>query len=189
MRWDSLFDDLEAQFSEEGTRAQEAEISERARVELAQLTLGDRLRGVIGHELVLVLASGDRLAGVLGRLGKDWLVLAQGHRQWLVPWGSVCFIEGLGRLARKTSPGGGGGPGLASALRGLARGRMEVAVHVASTGQASRVLVGVIDRAGQDYVDVAVTRGEARRAGAVASVITVPFGALAAVCSTARQDF
>ncbi|MFI2563213.1 hypothetical protein [Paenarthrobacter sp. NPDC018779] len=168
---------------------QEAEITERARVELAQLALGDRLRGAVGHELVLVLVSGERIAGVLGHLGKDWLVISQGTRQWLVPWWSVSFLEGLGRLVRKPSPGVGGSLVMASALRGLARNRAEVAVHVASAGQVSRVFEGVIDRVGSDHLDVAVTRGEARRAGAVVSVVTVPFAALVAVRSLGGQDY
>ncbi|MFJ4168445.1 hypothetical protein ACIPY3_02935 [Paenarthrobacter sp. NPDC089714] len=180
---------MEAQFSGERTRVQEAEISERARVEVAQIALGDRLRGAIGHELVLVLRGGGRVAGVLGHVGKDWLLMSQGARQWLLPWWSVSFLEGLGRLVRKPSPGVGGSLGMAGALRGLARNRAGVAVHVASAGQAGRVFEGVIDRVGPDHLDVAVTRGEARRAGAVVSVVTVPFTALAAVCSLGGQDY
>lgn len=187
MRWDSLFDDLEAQFASERLRSGEAEISERARIELSQLDLGDRLRGAVEHRLSITLVSGERIAGVLGHLGKDWLVLLEGARQWLVPWASVSFYEGLGRAAQKPARGVGGSLGLASVLRGLARNRAEVAVHVAAG--ADRVFEGVIDRVGTDHFDIAVTRGEARRAGTVASVVTVRFGALAAVRTAGGQDF
>jgi hypothetical protein len=71
----------------------------------------------------------------------------------------------------------------------LARDRAEVSVHLAPAGEGGKVLEGVIDGVGRDFLDVAVTRGEARRRGAVAVVASVPFSSLVAVCSTSRRNY
>ncbi|WP_347107883.1 hypothetical protein AAHB33_13170 [Paenarthrobacter sp. S56] len=136
-----------------------------------------------------MLTSGLRIAGTLGHLGRGWFVLIEGVRQWLVPVQSVSYVEGVGRLATKTASGPAGSLRLGSALRGLARDRAEVAVHVAVTGEGGKVLEGVIDGVGQDFFDVAVTRGEVRRRGAVAMVASVPFASLVAVCSTSSRNY
>ena len=45
MRWNALFDDLEAQLAEAEVLGRESEVSERARAELASIGMADRLRG------------------------------------------------------------------------------------------------------------------------------------------------
>ncbi|MEV7604665.1 hypothetical protein AB0N65_04415 [Paenarthrobacter sp. NPDC089322] len=185
MRWDSLFDDLEAQFFSERALQRESEISERARVELAGLSVGDRLRGVGDAEFGVVLAVGLRLRGPVIHVGRDFLVILEGgFRQWLIPYASVTYYEGLGRVARAPRSPMEGSLTLASASRGLARDRAEVSVHVAGAGADAQSLLGVIDRVGRDHLDLAITRGEARRAGKVAAVATIPFTSLAAICSS-----
>ncbi|MCT9870148.1 hypothetical protein [Paenarthrobacter aurescens] len=189
MRWDSLFDDLEAQFSAERALKEESEITERSRVELAGIELGDRLRGAMGAEIKVVLHEGSIIRGELCHLGGEWLVLVEGARQWLVPHTSVLSYQGLGRLARKPPPRMRQPAGIASALRALSRDRAELVVHLSVRVGDGYRLQGVIDRVGRDHFDLAVVaHGELRRAGNVAAVMTIPFNSLAALSSTGSQD-
>ena len=183
MRWDALFEDMEAQLAAEQRLALESEISERARVEMAGITLIDRLRGGLGGELSVQLSSGVRISGVLAHVGSEWIVLNEAPQQWLVPYSAVVSYQGAGRRVLQDS-GVRARLGLASALRGLARDRAEVTVHLALDGLQERALFGVIDRVGKDHFDVATTAvGEVRRHGNVTSVVTVPFASLAALRS------
>lgn len=190
MRWDSLFGDLEAQFSAGRALEKESEITDRARVELAGIDLADRLRGAGGAEIKIVLVDGNVIRGVLGRAGSEWLVLTEGARQWLVPFASVLSYQGLGRLALKPSSRIQQSLGIASALRALSKDRSELVVHLkVRTGDGYK-LHGVIDRVGRDHFDLTVVpHGEVRRAGNIAAVLTIPFSSLAALCSGASQDF
>lgn len=190
MRWDSLFGDLEAQFSARRALEEESEITDRARAELAGIELGDRLRGAAGAEVKIVLVDGNVIRGVLGHAGSGWLVLTEGARQWLVPYNSVLSYQGLGRVALKPSSRMQQTMGMASALRVLSRDRSGLIVHLkVRTGDGYK-LHGVIDRVGRDHFDLAVVpHGEVRRAGNIAAVLTIPFSSLAALCSGGSQDF
>lgn len=190
MRWDSLFDDLEAQFSAERALEKESEITDRARVELAGIDLSDRLRGAAAAEIKIVLVDGNVIRGVLSHAGSEWLVLTEGVRQWLVPYASVLSYQGLGRVALKPSSRMQHSLGIASALRALSRDRSELVVHLmVRTGDGYK-LHGVIDRVGRDHFDLAVVpHGEVRRPGNIAAVLTIPFSSLAALCSGGSQDF
>ena len=190
MRWDSLFDDLEAQFSAERALEKESEITDRARVELAGIDLSDRLRGAAAAEIKIVLVDGNVIRGMLSHAGSEWLVLTEGVRQWLVPYASVLSYQGLGRVALKPSSRMQHSLGIASALRALSRDRSELVVHLmVRTGDGYK-LHGVIDRVGRDHFDLAVVpHGEVRRPGNIAAVLTIPFSSLAALCSGGGQDF
>jgi len=188
MRWDALFEDLEAQLAAEQRLAMESEISERARVEMAGIALIDRLRGGLGGELAVQLSSGMRISGVLAHVGGEWIVLNEAPQQWLVPYSAVVSYQGAGRRVLQDS-GVRARLGLASALRGLARDRADVTVHLTMGMLPERALFGVIDRVGKDHFDVAATAaGEARRHANVSSVVTVPFASLAALRSLRGQE-
>jgi hypothetical protein len=190
MRWDSLFSDLEAQFLAERALDREAEITERARVELAGIELADRLRGSTGTEIKVELVDGSTIRGVLSHAGSGWLVLTEGVRQWLVPCAAVLRYEGLGRLAKVAPPRMQRALGMAAALRALSRDRAELAVHLATKSEGGSKLQGVIDRVGRDHFDLAIVpHGEVRRAGNVAAVMTIPFVSVAAIASAAGQGF
>jgi len=189
MRWDSLFNDLEAQFLAERALERETEITERARVELATIQLTDRLRALGAAKVKVVLSGGATLLGVVTHVGGEWLVLTEGVRQWLVPFSSVLSYQGLGRYAQKASPRLQSPLGMATALRALARDRASVIVHLGALANGGLELRGVIDRVGRDHFDVAVVQdGEVRRPGNVASVVTVPFGSLVALSSASGQE-
>lgn len=190
MRWDSLFNDLEAQFSAGRVLEQESEISDRARVELAGIELSDRLRGAAGAEIKIVLVDGNVIRGALSHVGGEWLVLTEGARQWLVPYLSVLTYQGLGRVALKPPSRTQRSLGIGSALRALAKDRAELVVHLTVRTGDGHKMHGVIDRVGRDHFDLAVVpHGELRRAGNVAAVMTIPFSSLAALCSAANPDF
>lgn len=185
MRWDALFEDMEAQLASEHLLGLESEISERARVEIAGIEVSDRLRGAIGRNIAVKLRSGTLVSAVLSHVGSEWLVLDEGRHQWLVPLAAVLTYQGLGRhQVRASQTKAAQRLGLASALRMLARDRSELAVHLHESTSGERAMHGVVDRVGKDHFDLAVMMpGEVRRSGNVVSVATVPFQSLAALRS------
>lgn len=190
MRWDALFEDMEAQLASERLLGLESEISERARVEMAGIEVSDRLHGAIGQKIDVKLRSGTQVSGTLSHVGSESLVLDDGRHQWLVPVTAALAYQGLGRQVRAGRSKASQRLGLASALRMLARDRAELAVHLLELARDERTMRGVIDRVGKDHFDLAVMLpGEVRRSGNVVSVATVPFQSLAALRSLRGQDF
>lgn len=183
MRWNALFQDLEQQLAEAGVLGLESEIAERSRADTAAIALDDRLRGSLGCHIGVHLNSGPVFAGILSHAGSESLVIDEAAHQVLIPYAAVGHYTGLGRFAvAETSPVR-RRLGLASALRGLARDRAELTVLLAGRSPDMQ-LPGVIDRVGRDFFDLAMTwPGEARRAGRVADVATVPFRSLGALRS------
>jgi hypothetical protein len=189
MRWDALFDDMEAQLASERLLGLESEISERARVETAGIEVADRLRGAIGQKIDVKLRSGTQVSGTLSHVGRETLLLDEGRYQWLVPVTAALTYQGLGRHALAENSKASQRLGLASALRIVARDRAELIVHLLESAREERTMRGVIDRVGKDHFDLAVIPpGEVRRAGSVLSVATIPFQALAALRSLRGQD-
>ncbi|QYF91560.1 hypothetical protein [Arthrobacter oryzae] len=186
MRWEALFDDLETQAAASERLDFDAEVAERARLDGAAVELGDRLRGSLGVNIRVRLTMGTVLEGTVGHVGRQALVLLEPRHQILVPYTAVIQYTGLGRLAVTEPPGVHHRLSLASSLRGLARDRSLLSVLVTS-GQArpeEPALHGVIDRVGQDFLDLALIHaGEDRRAANVRDVATIPFQALAGIRS------
>ena len=184
MRWQALFDDLEAQVEAAQAAELHAEVTDRTRREVALLRLSDRLRATQGHPVAVMVWGAGAVHGRLLDAGPDWLLLEEaGLREALVPLGAVLAVTGLG--ARSAVPGSEGEVGrrldLRWALRGLARDRAGVSV-VLRDGTA---LAGTLDRVGADHVDVAEhPPGEARRAGAVRQVRVVPLSAVSLLRSS-----
>lgn len=183
MRWDALFEDLEAQLAANERLNLDAEIAERARVDAAGVELADRLRGSLGLGIRVHLASGSVVEGNLCHAGSEALVLNEPGHQVLIPYASVLRYAGLARLAVAEPSRVRQRLGLASALRALARDRVALAVLV-SRGPGETTLHGVIDRVGRDFLDLAITHdAEDRRPLNVRQVATIPFGALASLRS------
>lgn len=189
MRWDALFTDIEAQFAEGERLAFDAEISERARVETASLTLSDRLRGSLNSHVSVSLACGRVFEGTLSHAGAEALVLNELRHQVLIPYGAVARYAGLGRVSMVEASQVRRRIGLAHALRGLARDRSELAVTLCHAPEGDSGPVGVIDRVGSDFFDLAlVSHGESRRASQVRQVATIPFVALGAIRSGSAAE-
>jgi hypothetical protein len=184
VRWERLFDDLEAQL--ELARGEEfaAEVSDRTRRELAQVGLVDRLRRSIGTPIELTVAGAGRLHGAVRRVGRGWLLveLASGP-QALVTDPAILAVSGLPIAAVEPAA-----VGLVESrldfgymMRAVARDRAQVTA-VLRDGSS---YVGTVDRVGADFADLAEHAvGEPRRAGAVSALRTLPFAALAIVRAT-----
>jgi hypothetical protein len=183
MRWDALFDDMEAQLAARQQLDFEAEIAERALVDAAGVELADRLRGSLGLGIRVHLTSGSAFEGVLSHAGSEALVLDEPHHQVLVPYAAAVHYVGLSRLAVPERSKVRQRLGLGSALRGLARSRARVTILV-SRGPVETAFHGVIDTVGRDFLDLAVPReGGGRRPANDRQAVTIPFGALAGIRS------
>jgi hypothetical protein len=181
MRWDALFDDLEAQAEaiERGERA--AEVDERARIEVATLRLVDRLRAAVGMPLRLRCAGPLAVDGALRRVGPDWLLLDEGAgREVLTPLAAVLGVTGLSRLSAvpDSAPIVESRLALRHVLRAVARDRSPVQVRRVD----GSTLDATVDRVGADFIEIALhPAAETRRRGDVRDVVLVPFAALSAV--------
>ena len=103
MRWDLLFDDLEAQLEQElGTEHADL-LAEEGRLRLGRLGLRDRLQsmmtGVAADRPVrVVLADGTRLALALGAVGRDWMAgelvpEASRARTCVIPFAAIAGVQ------------------------------------------------------------------------------------------------
>ncbi|KGN32329.1 hypothetical protein N802_18365 [Knoellia sinensis KCTC 19936] len=177
MRWDQLFDDLEAQLGAEERRERDSEIADRTRRERASVELAARCAAAVGERLRLRLVSRTQVQGELLDLGDDWLLLRlETGREAVVPIHAVAGIVGLplrasaARTARRF--------GLGYALRGLSRDRTPVAL----TDTSGQVLTGTIDIVGADSLDLSEhAPEESRRTENVRGRQTVPFAAVALI--------
>lgn len=181
MRWQELFADLEAQAREIERAERAGEIDERTRAEVGALRWLDRARAATGAGVRLRVAGGVVLSGALERVGPDWLLLDEGAgREAVVAAAAVQGVRGLGRYAAVPDSAGvvESRLGLRAALRGIARDRSTVRLHLVD----GSVVDAAIDRVGSDFVDVAaLAAGEARRRSEVRDSELIPFPALAAV--------
>ncbi|MCW2571428.1 MAG: hypothetical protein JWO88_1486 [Frankiales bacterium] len=184
MRWQRLFDDLEAQLAAADAAELEGEVADRTRRELALLRTVDRLAETRGHAIAASVWGAGTVQGRLLDVGADWVLVEEtGLREVLVPLAAVLAVTGLG--ARTAVPDSEGEVGrrldLRWALRGLARDRAGINVVLRDGSTVS----GTLDRVGADHVELAEhAPGEARRAVAVRQVRLVPITALALLRSS-----
>ena len=188
MRWDRLFADLEARFTEIADAEADAELADRERVAVGGISSMQRLAGSIGAPVRLQLAGGAVVTGPLRTVGADWLLVEEGMgRDCLVAWAAVVAVGGLTTVTGAAATTTAQHLDLRRAVRGLARDRAPVAIALtgwaggtadplapsATTG--STEVVGTIDRVGADFLEVAVHAAwEPRRPGAVRAVVLIP---------------
>ncbi len=180
MRWDRLFDDLQAQLDADGQRELDLEVSDRIRRERAQVGLHERFIAHAGQHIELRLAAGVRVCGRVADAGSDWLLVDEpGDRGSLVPFGAIVSVNGLGGRAAV-------GPGLATAkrfglgyaLRGLSRNRSVVSL----TDIGGSVTTGTVDAVGADALDLSEHPADlARRAENILARRVIPFTAIVVV--------
>ena len=178
MRWERLFDDLEAQLTGEEAREQEAEVADRTRRERALVPMHARLLANLGSGPVSVRVPGRLISGRLVDVGPDWVLLeARVGRPDLVSLSSVRGVTGLAPgslepsvVAKRF--------GLGAALRAVSRDRATVQV----LDLDGRVMTGTIDVVGADHLELAEHPSDApRRHENVVAVHLIPFAALVAV--------
>jgi hypothetical protein len=181
VRWDALFEDMEAQLAAADQLALESEISERVRMDQSAVEFVDRLRGQVGNTLRFRLQGAVAFTGRLSQVGTGWLTLDAGMRSVLVVQDSVQYVEGLNRSTAVAPAMAKRRLGLGAAFRALARDRAEVQVYLCDDGGR---ISGTIDRVGRDFIEMAVLPvGEVRRPGQVGTVWAIPFASVAAVSS------
>lgn len=170
MRWQALFDDIEAQWAELGRQEFESEVTDRTQREQSAVRLRQMLAAHSGAPVEARLGAAGMVSGELHGVGADWMLLGDGMREVLVVLAAVMSVRGLGPHA--------GAPaslsdrlGLGHALRGVMRDRGEVE---AALVDGSRV-TGLIDRVGADHVVIVP------RAGRAGEETAVTFGGLACV--------
>ena len=178
MRWEKLFDDLEAQLAAESRLELDAEVADRTRAERAKVTLVERLVGSLGSSVEVQLLGGQRAGGSVADVGRDWLVLEGASGPTLVPTGALVAVHGVARRPR--SDASARRLGLGYALRGVSRDRRPV--HVLDTGGGRTS--GTIDGVGADWLDLSEHAvDEPRRTANVRASRTIPFASVAAVVS------
>ncbi len=177
MRWQSLFDDLEAQLGRQERGDLEAEVAERSRAEQATVTLAERLLAHDGAPLRIGVAGGGTVCGRVVEAAPQWLVVVDGRDEVLVPTHAVVSVAGLGRASALPPGQVMRRLGLGHALRALARDRVVVTVTT-----TAGVFTGTVDRVAADHLDLAEhPLDEARRAPVVRSVVALGFAGLLTV--------
>ncbi|WP_062463528.1 hypothetical protein [Demequina soli] len=165
MRWELLFEDLEARIDASERAEVDAQILDRTRDERAAVTLASRLAAQ-GPVLVrLVLRGGGVVAGAVADVAGAWVLLDTAEGQAVVPLAAVAAAEGLAHAAaplsevrRRLT--------VASALRELA----EAGAPVTAETDGGR-WAGLIVAVGADHVDLA----------ADGTTVAVPIAALRVV--------
>lgn len=175
VRWEALFDDMEAQLAAVHGAATRLDVAELTRAERATVGLVDRLRAARDTTVTVRTAHGEPLRGPLVDSAPEWLLLALGPVQRaLVPTAAVVVV---GDLTLHAAPAPGVVErrlGLGHALRALARDRAVVRVRSAGVE-----LVGRVDRVGADHLDLT----ETVRPAVGATTWAVPFATLEVVRS------
>jgi hypothetical protein len=181
MRWQQLFADLEAQFIEAAAASDRAEDASRARLEMGAVALADRLRGALGHPVLLRCRGAGQVAGALTDVGVDWLLLEDdAGREVLVSAGAVLVVGGLGRQTAAAEPAGAvrSRLDLRRAVRALARDRAPVQVVL----EDGAVISGTVDRVGADHLELAEHEADvSRRPDAVLGIRAVVLDAVVLV--------
>ena len=178
MRWDRLFEDLEAQLWSDERHELAVEVADRTRRERALVDLHARLLANMGAATISVVTGAGAWSGRLLDVGSDWLLVEpRPDRPVLVPLAAAELITGLGPgieqpsvVARRF--------GLGAALRAVSRDRAPVEITLGS----GRLVPGTIDVVGADHFELAEHPvDELRRAENVRARHLVPFAALASV--------
>jgi hypothetical protein len=177
MRWDRLFDDLEAQFALEQAREDQAEVADRTRRERAQLDLLSRLLANVDNPGVVLRLPTCALGGRLDDVGPDWALLETAGGPVIVAIAAIRAATGLHAGARTPSVVA-RRFGLGAALRAVSRDRAPVEV-VDVDGAA---VTGTIDVVGADHLELALHASDtARREPNVVGRLLVPFWSLGTV--------
>jgi hypothetical protein len=183
VRWDRLFDDLEAQLELADREDFAAQVTDRSRREIALVHLVDRLRQARGAPVELTIHGAGSLRGVIQRVGQGWLLLGVSSQPAaLVPSHAILAVRGLPGAATEPATVGAveSRLDLGHVLRVIARDRSPVTLVLVDGSTCA----GTLDRVGADFVDLAEhAPGEPRRAGEVSGIRAVTFAGLAAVRS------
>jgi hypothetical protein len=178
MRWEQLFEDLEADLDEANRAERTGEVADRTWREVGRQQLTDRLRAAAGGEIVVRISGAGAVRGSIASTGNGWVLVDEASgTQALVPIRHVIAVGGLGRKAEVPGSEGRVGErlGLGYALRGISRDRARVVLTLVDGG----ALAGVIARVGADFLDLASDVGA--DTGQVRARSAVPLNAVALI--------
>jgi len=187
MRWDQLFQDLEARFDELADADSMAELADRQRVAAGTISMVERIAGAVGWPIRLRTVAGITVTGTLQRVGPDWLLLQESPgREVVLALRATTVVEGLSAATGVSMTGVQRRLNLRHALRGLARDRSPIALVVSGgVGEPAALhteLTGTVDRIGADFLEMALhAPWEPRRTASVRSIVLVPLEAIVLV--------
>lgn len=186
MRWELLFGDLETQLHATTQQDLEQHINELARVESAQITFSEVLRGALGRQLSVVMCNGTAFHGEVLRVEQQWMLLDEGSRSVVLPLAKILRVQGAG-VQRVSAPSKVPYT-FPAALRVLARNRSAVVLEL--DGSRPATVRGVLDQVGADYVQMMqMADGVGRDRGNVQGSVVVPLIALLSVASASDNEF
>ncbi len=148
MRWDELFEELEAEFSAAHRKENDAEIIDMVHAEAATIPFADRLRHRVGQRIQVRLRNGETRQGILDEANLVWSMIHDRNRRFLIPHAAVAFAWPLGGAAPELN----GIPArvtLGYALRKLAAAGLDL--RVLTDGGELHGRVGMV---GADYCDI-----------------------------------
>ena len=175
MRWERLFEDLEAEADEASRAERNDEVADRTWREVGRQQLTDRLRAAAGREIVVRVSGAGAVRGSVASTGNGWVLVDEiSGTQTLVPTRHVIAVGGLGRKAAVPGSEGrvGARLGLSYALRGISRDRVRVILALVDGG----TLTGIIARVGADFLDLAPAEGADQ--GQARALTAVPLNAI-----------
>lgn len=178
MTWEEqlfgFLDDLEQQADGLFAAERDLELADRSRSAYQEVGLAGRLMASLDHDLVVHVRGVGPVRGRLERVASGWCLLAAPDQEWVVLLSGIGAVEGAsGRAVPEVAWSPLTRLGLGSALRRLADAGERCVVRRTD----GAVHDGVLQRVGQDFVEVQEGEGRGAR------LTLVAFSGLAAVQS------
>lgn len=151
MRWESFFEDLEAQAEAQHAAQLRDEIAEGIRVERATENMRNRLLEMQSSTVDVKLTGGVELNARLGPVATEYFCLENDGTRWLVRW---LALRSLGVPSMKLNQGGRLSPiKFAAVVRGVLRDRQRVVIYDVSGQMAAE---GTLWQVGADFLIIAI---------------------------------
>ncbi len=183
MRWDSLFDDLEAQLAEQSRAQLRDEIAENTRIERATAQLSDVLSQYRGSELGVMVIGHTEIRARLGPCSTDYFCLETEASQWIIRYQVVesIALPSERRVAPLTSQSG-KAIRFSAVLRGMLRDRSRCQIYGT---HGSLIAEGTLSQVAKDFLLISMhQRDEYVRASNPAAQVMIPLESIGWVVST-----
>lgn len=151
MRWESFFEDLEAQAEAQHAAQLRDEVAEGIRVERATEHMHKRLLEMQSSIIDVKLTGGVELSARLGPVATEYFCLESDGTRWLVRW---VALRSLGLPSIKLNHSSRLSPvKFAAVIRGVLRDRQRVVIYDVS-GQM--IAEGTLWQVGADFLIIAI---------------------------------
>ncbi|WP_404285758.1 hypothetical protein [Glutamicibacter arilaitensis] len=151
MRWESLFEDLEAQAEAQIAAQFREEVAENIRIERASEQMHERMLRLQGTVVTLKLVGEIEVTARLGPVGKDYFCLENEGKRWLVKnlaLRSLEMSETGSNLASHLSQ-----VKFSAVVRGVLRDRHRILVYDIG---GKPLVEGTLTQVGRDFLIVAL---------------------------------